>query len=59
MPRPVDELTAQIATEERELAATTDQDRTRREFLAWRIKRVENRITLIEIRRAAIRIEAP
>ena len=54
-----DALTAQIATDQRELAATTDQDRTRREFLAWRIKRVQNRITFIEIRLAAIRIEAP
>ena len=69
MPRPVDErqsleqerdeLTAQIATDQRELAATTDQDRTRREFLVWRIKRAQNRITLIETRLAAIRIEAP
>lgn len=69
MPRPVDErqaleeeraeLTAQIATDQRELAATTDQDRTRREFLSWRIKRAQNRITFIEIRLAAIRIEAP
>jgi hypothetical protein len=55
----LDELTAEIATDRRELAATTDQDRTRREFLAWRIKRVQNRITFIEIRLAAIRIEAP
>jgi chromosome segregation ATPase len=69
MPRPVDErrsleqerdeLTAQIATDQRELAATTDQDRTRREFLVWRIKRAQNRIALIETRLAAIRIEAP
>jgi hypothetical protein len=54
-----DELLAQIAADQRELAATTDQDRTRREFLAWRIKRAQNRITFIEIRLAAIRIEAP
>ena len=69
MPRPLDErqaleeeradLTAQIATDQRELAATTDQDRTRREFLSWRIKRAQNRIALIETRLAAIRIEAP
>jgi chromosome segregation ATPase len=69
MPRPVDErqaleqerdeLVAQIATDQRELAATTDQDRTRREFLSWRIKRAQNRIALIETRLAAIRIEAP
>jgi hypothetical protein len=69
MPRPVDErqaleqeraeLTAHITTDQRELAATTDQDRTRREFLAWRIKRAQNRIALIETRLAAIRIEAP
>ena len=69
MPRPLDErqgleqerdeLTAQIATDQRELAATTDQDRTRRQFLSWRIKRAQNRITFIEIRLAAIRIEAP
>jgi len=69
MPRPLDErqsieqereeLRAQIATDQRELAATTDQDRTRREFLAWRIKRARNRIALIETRLAAIRIEAP
>jgi hypothetical protein len=69
MPRPVDErrsleqerdeLTAQIATDQRELAAPTDQDRTRREFLVWRIKRAQNRIALIETRLAAIRIEAP
>jgi hypothetical protein len=69
MPRPVDErqaleqerdeLTAQIATDHRELAATTDQDRTRREFLVWRIKRAQNRIALILTRLAAIRIEAP
>ena len=54
-----DELVAQIATDQRELATTTDQDRTRREFLAWRIKRAKNRIALIETRLAAIRIEAP
>jgi hypothetical protein len=54
-----DELLAQIAADQRELAATTDQDRTRREFLAWPIKRAQNRITFIEIRLAAIRIEAP
>jgi len=54
-----DELRAQIATDQRELAATTDQDRTRREFLSWRIKRAQNRIALIETRLAAIRIEAP
>jgi hypothetical protein len=54
-----DELTAQIATDQRELATTTDQDRTRRAFLAWRIKRAQNRITFTEIRLAAIRIEAP
>ena len=54
-----DELAAQMATDQRELAATTDQDRTRREFLVWRIKRAQNRITFIEIRLAAIRIEAP
>jgi hypothetical protein len=54
-----DELLAQIAADQRELAATTDQDRTRREFLAWRIKRAQNRITFNEIRLAAIRIEAP
>jgi hypothetical protein len=54
-----DELLAQIAADQHELAATTDQDRTRREFLAWRIKRAQNRITFIEIRLAAIRIEAP
>lgn len=54
-----DELVAQIATDRRELAATTDQDRTRREFLAWRIRRAQNRIALIETRLAAIRIEAP
>lgn len=54
-----DELRAQIATDQRELAATTDQDRTRGEFLAWRIKRARNRIALIETRLAAIRIEAP
>lgn len=54
-----DELVAQIATDQRELAATTDQDRTRREFLVWRIKRAQNRIALIETRLAAIRIEAP
>jgi hypothetical protein len=69
MPRPLDErqsleqerdeLTAQIATDQRELAATTDQDQTRREFLVWRIKRAQNRIALIETRLAAIRIEAP
>ena len=33
------ELRAQIAADERELAATTGQDRTRGEFLVWRIKR--------------------
>jgi hypothetical protein len=54
-----DELVAQIATDQRELAATTDQDRTRRELLVWRIKRAQNRIALIETRLAAIRIEAP
>jgi hypothetical protein len=54
-----DELVAQIATDRRELATTTDQDRTRREFLAWRIRRAQNRIALIETRLAAIRIEAP
>ena len=54
-----DELTAQIATDQRELAATTDQDRTRREFSVWRIKRTQNRIALTETRLAAIRIEAP
>lgn len=54
-----DELVAQIATDRRELAATTDQDWTRREFLAWRIRRAQNRIALIETRLAAIRIEAP
>lgn len=52
-------LTAQIATDQRERAATTDQDRTRREFLVWRIKRAQNRIAPIEARLAAIRIEAP
>jgi hypothetical protein len=50
---------AQIATDRRELAATTDQDWTRREFLAWRIRRAQNRIALVETRLAAIRIEAP
>jgi hypothetical protein len=54
-----DELTAQTAADQRELAATTDQDRTRREFLSWRIQRAQNRTTFIEIRLAAIRIEAP
>lgn len=53
------ELRAQIAADERELAATTGQDRTRGEFLVWRIKRAQNRIALIETRLAAIRIEAP
>jgi hypothetical protein len=53
------ELGAQIATDQHELAATTDQDRTRREFLVWRITRAQNRIALIETRLAAIRIEAP
>jgi hypothetical protein len=66
MPRPVDErqaveeeraeLTAQIATDQCELAATTDQDRTRRELLSWRIKRAQNRITFIKIRLAAIEV---
>jgi hypothetical protein len=69
MPRPLDErqsleqerdeLSAQIATDQRELAPTTDQDRTRREFLEWRIRRAQSRIALIEARLAAIRIEAP
>jgi hypothetical protein len=54
-----DELVAQIATDQRELTATTDQDRTRREFLGWRVRRAQNRIALIETRLAAIRIEAP
>jgi hypothetical protein len=54
-----DELAVQIATDQRELAATTDQGRTRREFLIWRIKRAQNRIALILTRLAATRIEAP
>ena len=54
-----DEQVAQIATDQRELAATADQDRTRREFLVWCIKRAQNRIALIETRLAPIRIEAP
>jgi len=52
-----DELTVSLTADHRELEETPPQTRTRREFLVWRIRRVELRLATIEATLAAIRAE--
>ena len=51
------ELPGQIAGDERELAATPAEDKTRWEWLEWQVRRAQNRRAAVEARLAAIRME--
>jgi hypothetical protein len=51
------ELPGQIAGNERELAATPAEDKTRWEWLEWQVRRTQNRRAAVEARLAAIRME--
>lgn len=53
------ELPAQIAAYQRELAAITTENKTRREMLDWQIQRTQNRLAEVAARLAAIRAHGP
>jgi chromosome segregation ATPase len=53
------ELPVQIAAYQRELAATTTENKTRREMLDWQIRRAQNRLAEVAARLAAIRAQGP
>ena len=67
MPRPLTErqsleqecgeLRTRLTADHRELEVTPAPHRTRREFLVWRIRRVELRLATIEATLVAIRAE--
>ena len=68
MPRPLSEresleqeqaeLSVQLTADHRKLEGTLTQNRTRREFLVWRIRQAELRLAAIEARLAAIKAES-
>ena len=68
MPRPLSEresleeeqaeLSVQLTADHRKLDVTLTQNRTRREFLVWRIRQAELRLAAIEARLAAIKAES-
>jgi hypothetical protein len=68
MPRPLSEresleqeqaeLSVQLTADHRKLEVTLTQNRTRREFLVWRIRQAELRLAAIEARLAAIKAES-
>ncbi len=68
MPRPLSEresleqeqaeLSVQLTADHRKLEMTLTQNRTRREFLVWRIRQAELRLAAIEARLAAIKAES-
>jgi hypothetical protein len=68
MPRPLSEresleqeqaeLSVQLTADHRKLKVTLTQNRTRREFLVWRIRQAELRQAAIEARLAAIKAES-
>jgi hypothetical protein len=67
MPRPLSERESLeqeqaelsvLAADHRKLEVTLTQNRTRREFLVWRIRQAELRLAAIEARLAAIKAES-
>ena len=68
MPRPLSEresleqeqaeLSVQLTADHRKLEVTLTQNRTRREFLVWRIRQAELRLAASEARLAAIKAES-
>ena len=68
MPRPLSEresleqeqaeLSVQLTADHRKVEVTLTQNRTRREFLVWRIRQAELRLAAIEARLAAIKAES-
>ena len=68
MPRPLSEresleqeqaeLSVQLTADHRKLEVALTQNRTRREFLVWRIRQAELRLAAIEARLAAIKAES-
>jgi len=51
------ELPGQIAAYQRDLAATSAEDKTRREMLDWQIRRGQKRLAEVEARLAGMRAE--
>ena len=52
------ELSVQLTADHRKVEVTLTQNRTRREFLVWRIRQAELRLAAIEARLAAIKAES-